>query len=171
MGRLAVEELRAEGGAELVGVLALVLEGTPTRVLEEEEAWLGSDVWWFLSRFVLRPKVLKRALMESMSGRERERTRKREGQREETKKEVKSISQSALGRGSLAGQRGEEDKERNRGRDRELGLSWSIEPREREWNAPRTWFPRLLPPNFLASLVCLSVSVCLSRTGIASHAP
>lgn len=69
MGRLAVEELRAEG-AELVGVLALVLEGTPTRVLEEEEAWLGSDVWWFLSRFVLRPKVLKRALMESMSGRE-----------------------------------------------------------------------------------------------------
>lgn len=69
MGRLAVDELRAEG-AELVGVLALVLEGTPTRVLEEEEAWLGSDVWWFLSRFVLRPKVLKRALMESMSGRE-----------------------------------------------------------------------------------------------------
>lgn len=101
-----MDELRAEG-AELVGVLALVLEGTPTRVLEEEEAWLGSDVWWFLSRFVLRPKVLKRALMESMSGRERERTRKREGQREETKKEVKSISQSvSLGTGQLGGATG-----------------------------------------------------------------
>jgi hypothetical protein len=32
------------------------------------------------------------------------------------------------------------------------------------WNVPRIWFPRLLPPNFLASLVCLCLclSVCLS---------
>lgn len=169
-----MDELRAEG-AELVGVLALVLalvlEGTPTRVLEEEEAWLGSDVWWFLSRFVLRPKVLKRALMESMSEREEDEEERGVKRRDKEGSLSQSIGQSALGRGSLAGQRGEEDKERNRGRDRELRLSWSIEPRgDRVWNAPRIWFPRPLPPNF-SSQPCMSLSVCLSRTGIASHAP